>query len=59
MWILLTSFAVLSYASDNRTFMLSNFGTNVTGIVDGFVIAMMMLAAVLYLKSLKGGLSKN
>jgi hypothetical protein len=53
MWILSTTFAILSYVSDNRIFMLSNFGTYVTEIVDDFVIAMIVLAAVLYLKSLR------
>ena len=53
MWILLTLFAILSYASEIRAFMLANFGTYLAGILDGAVITMITLTAAVYIKSLR------
>ncbi len=53
-WVLLTLFAFLSYAFEIRLAILSNCGTYLTGISDGIVITLVVLAAAFYFKSSKG-----
>ena len=53
LWLLLTLFAILSYLSEIRTYVLTNFGKYFAGTLDGVVLTMIVLTIALYVKSLR------
>lgn len=51
LWSLLTLFSVLTYFSEIRQFILSNFGVYFVGLLDGVVVTIIVIVIIFYLAS--------